>query len=82
MATPKDLGLYLRDQRNDLGLTQAQLCAAAAVSRRWLSDLESGKPTAEIGLIFRVLHALGVTLDASPTAPAPDGFDLDDVLRG
>jgi transcriptional regulator with XRE-family HTH domain len=62
-------------------MTQATLGASAQVSRRWLSDLEAGKPTAEVGLVFKVLHALELTLEASPAEIGPDGFDLDDVLR-
>lgn len=82
LRTVADLGLYVRDQRRKLGLTQAELCASAQVSRRWLSDLEKwGKPTAEIGLVFKVLAALDLTLEASPTDPGPRDFDLDDIIR-
>jgi y4mF family transcriptional regulator len=81
LASTHDLGLYVRDQRRRLGMTQAALGASAQVSRRWLSDLEAGKPTAEVGLVFKVLHALELTLEASPVEIGPDDFDLDDVLR-
>jgi len=74
-----DLGLYVREQRRRLGMTQADLCASAQVSRRWLSGLEAGKPTAEIGLVFRVLHALDVTLEVAPTKYGLDNINLDDV---
>jgi y4mF family transcriptional regulator len=77
----RDLGLYLRDRRRRLGLTQAELAASAQVSRRWLSDLEAGKVTAEVGLVFKVLHALGLALDVSPVEFDPDDIDLDDLLR-
>lgn len=76
------LGLYVRDQRQELGLTQTDLCAAAKVSRRWLSDLEAGKATAEVGLVLRVLHALGLTLEANRYAPTPVDIALDERLRG
>jgi y4mF family transcriptional regulator len=77
----RDLGLYVRDSRRRLGLTQAELAASAQVSRRWLSDLESGKPTAEVGLVFKVLHALDMALDVSPVEFDPGDIDLDDLLR-
>src|SRR6185295_1891702 len=79
--TPSDLGLYIRGRRRRLGITQAELAVSAHVSRRWLSDLEAGKPTAEVGLVFRVLQALEVVLDASPVEWSPGDIDLDDVLR-
>jgi HTH-type transcriptional regulator / antitoxin HipB len=77
----RDLGLYVRDRRRRLGITQADLAASAQVSRRWLSDLEAGKPTAEVGLVFKVLHALDVAVDASPVEWGPDDINLDDLLR-
>ena len=81
LNTPRDLGLYIRDRRRALDLTQAGLAASAGVSRRWLSELEAGKSTAEVGLVFKVLHALDVRLDAAPEERGPDDIDLDDLLR-
>ncbi|MBI1759412.1 MAG: helix-turn-helix transcriptional regulator [Actinobacteria bacterium] len=81
LSNPRDVGYYVRDQRREQGMTQSDLCAAAEVSRRWLSDLESGKQTAEIGLVFKVLHALRLTLVANPTTYGPDDLDLDEYLR-
>jgi y4mF family transcriptional regulator len=81
LNNPRELGLYVRDRRRRLGITQAELAASAQVSRRWLSDLEAGKATAELGLVFRALHALDVALDASPVERGPDDIDLDDLLR-
>ncbi len=78
LSSARDLGLYVRDRRRSLGISQDRLGKEARVSRRWLSDVEAGKPTAEIGLIFSVLHALDLTLEASPSAIGPE--DLDDVL--
>jgi transcriptional regulator with XRE-family HTH domain len=62
-------------------MTQADLSASAQVSRRWLSDLEAGKPTAEIGLVFKILNALDLTLEASPPELGPDEINLDDIIR-
>jgi HTH-type transcriptional regulator / antitoxin HipB len=76
----RDLGLYIRDRRRRLDLTQAELATSAQVSRRWLSDLEAGKATAEIGLVFKVLHALDLALDASPVEFGPGDIDLDQLL--
>lgn len=75
IASARDLGLAIRQARQDSGQTQAGLAAAAGVSRRWLSDLEAGKATAEFGLILRTLDALGLGLDAFPVAPAPGELD-------
>lgn len=76
----RDLGLYVRDRRRQLGESQLALATAANVSRRWLSDLEAGKPTAEIGLVLRTLDALGVSLVAGPKHAAAGPIDLDEHL--
>ena len=81
ITNPRDLGLYVKASRQGLGQTQADLAAAAKVSRRWLSGLEAGKPTAEVGLVFQTLSALGLVLDAQPDRPAPGQIDLDEHLR-
>jgi HTH-type transcriptional regulator/antitoxin HipB len=76
--SPHDLGRFVRDQRRVTGWSQAELAERAQVSRRWLSDLEAGKPTTEMGLIFKVVAALNLVIDLQP-APAP-AFDLDAYL--
>jgi HTH-type transcriptional regulator / antitoxin HipB len=82
IARARDLGLYVRDRRRDLGKSQTDLAAAARVSRRWLSDLEAGKATAEVGLVLRTLDALDLVLTAQPREDLPSGgIDLDDLLR-
>ncbi|WP_127500024.1 helix-turn-helix domain-containing protein [Actinoplanes solisilvae] len=66
-----DLGRYLRDRRRAAAMTQAQLATRAGVSRRWVTGLEAGKPTAEVGLVLKVVSALGLVLDVRPE-PALD----------
>jgi hypothetical protein len=51
------------------------------VSRRWLSDLEAGKPTAAVGLVLRTLQALELVVDLQLDEPAPGQVDLDEHLR-
>lgn len=80
IASARDLGLVVRQARQDQGQTQAELATAAGVSRRWLSDLEAGKATAEFGLILRTLDTLGLGLDTFPVEPAPGELDLDALL--
>jgi HTH-type transcriptional regulator / antitoxin HipB len=73
-----DLGNYLRERRREAGLTQTDLAARARVSRRWLSDLEAGKPTAEVGLVLKLIAALDMIMDLQ-SAPHQD-IDLDELL--
>jgi HTH-type transcriptional regulator / antitoxin HipB len=81
IVDPRDLALSLRARRRELGMTQSQLAKAAGVSRRWLSDLETGKSTAEVGLVLKVVNTLGLVLDARPELADPAAVDIDEILR-
>lgn len=69
IRTASDLGALIREKRLKLGLDQTSLAQKTGTSRKWLVDVESGKPGAQIGLILRTLKALGVTLTIAE-APA------------
>lgn len=58
--TIADLGRFVRDRRRRDGLTQAETAALCGVGTRFISDLENGKPTVELGKVLRVLKGLGL----------------------
>ena len=60
----KELGLIVRDSRKQQGLTQEDLAGLTGTGRRFISDLEQGKETAELGKVLAVLSALGLALYA------------------
>ena len=64
--TSQELGSRIRERRNHLGLTQAELASVARVNPRFLSELENGKSTAQIDGIQRVIAALGLDLYLGP----------------
>lgn len=89
VATAADVGRIIRAARTRRAMSQADLAAAASVSRRWLVDLEAGKPRAELDMALRVLAVLGVglhtdapeTSHSSPAAPTSNSdVDLDEHL--
>lgn len=69
VRTAKDIGAFIRDQRKKQKLDQADLAEKVGVNRRWVLEVERGKPRAEIGLVLKTLDALGLTLsiDGEPT---------------
>ena len=75
----RDLAVCIRERRRELGMTQTDLAGAAGVSRRWLSSLEAGKLTAEIGLVLRTLDALDLVLDTHPGDDRPGRGDQVDI---
>lgn len=58
----KDLGAQVRAKRKKLGYTQGFLAAYAGVSASFLSDLENGKETIQLGKALLILHLLGMDL--------------------
>ncbi len=83
----RDLAATARGCRQRLRLSQAELANRAGVSRAWLSEFEAGKPTAELGLVIRLLDALGLRLAVDDGDPEPEDrsgstapVDLDALL--
>lgn len=89
IRTPADLGAAIRAGRRAVGLDQAGLAARVGVQRQWIIKIESGKPTAEVGLVLRTLNALGLQVDVGefldkPTSsrpPAGLSYDIDAALE-
>jgi HTH-type transcriptional regulator/antitoxin HipB len=85
----RDLAAAARGRRLELGLSQSDLATRARVSRQWISEFESGKPSAEFGLVIRLLEALGLRLNVDELAasvgadqpPRRGTVDLDALLE-
>jgi y4mF family transcriptional regulator len=65
------IGRAVRLHRKASGLTQAQAAGLCGVGARFLSELERGKETAEIGKVLRVLRGLGLVLSIAPRGRGP-----------
>lgn len=83
----RDVAAAVRGRRQTLGLSQADVARQARVSRQWISEFESGKPTAELALVIRLLDALGLYLSVEPRdagvgpqPPVVGTVDLDALL--
>ena len=63
-------GALIRGRRKALKMRQDQLALATGVGRRFLIDLEAGKPSCQLGRSLLVADALGLR---SADVPAPSG---------
>lgn len=63
-ADTADLGRVIRDERKRQHMTQTELAGLSGVGITYLSQLENGKETAEIGKALNVLTMLGMDLYA------------------
>lgn len=75
-----DLGKFLADLRAERNLTQEELAAELGISRRYLYEIESGKPSLYSDRLFGLLRLLGARLTIEATVPA-DGSQPNDVAR-
>jgi y4mF family transcriptional regulator len=62
VTSPQALGQRVREAREALGMTQAAFADAAGVGRRFVSELENGKATLELGKVMAVCAAAGLDL--------------------
>jgi HTH-type transcriptional regulator/antitoxin HipB len=64
IAGPADLGRLVRSVRERRKLSQQEFADLAGVGRRFLSELENGKPTLELGKVLKVAGAAGIAVFA------------------
>lgn len=64
VSSTADLGGFVRERRMEMSLTQQDLADAAGTGRRFVSELEGGKATLEVGRIIQVCRILGIDLFA------------------
>lgn len=58
-----ELGEAVREARKAQGLRQGELALTAGTGRRFIGDLERGKPTAQLAQVLRVVQALGLSVE-------------------
>lgn len=58
----KSLGQVIRARRKELHYTQTYLAEFTGLSVTFISDVERGKPTAEIEKTIRLINILGLDL--------------------
>ena len=58
--SPKEVGAAIRAERKNQHLTQTELAGLCDVSLSFVSNLENGKDTAELGKALKVINTLGL----------------------
>ena len=60
LATASAFGSLIRKRRKELKIRQAHLALATGVGRRFLIELEAGKPSCQLGRSLLVAEVLGL----------------------
>jgi transcriptional regulator with XRE-family HTH domain len=71
-------GQLLRERRKALGLRQEDVVLATGVGRRYMIELEAGKPTARLGPALMIARQLGISfraVDQNLEGQAGSGID-------
>lgn len=66
IVSVQDIGNIVRATRKAQGATQAEFASLCGVGVRFLSELENGKSTAELGKVLAVIQSLGLELNLQP----------------
>ena len=61
--TIEKIGQAIRQARKAQGLTQGELALTANTATRFISELENGKATCQIGKALQVLACLGIRIE-------------------
>ncbi len=59
----KTFGELIKSRRKKLGYTQKYICEASGISASFISDLENGKATIELGKAIYLANLLGIDVE-------------------
>ena len=65
ISTTNDFGKAIRNRGKELGYTQSYISDVTGFSASFISDLENGKPTIELGRALHLAQMLGLDLSIS-----------------
>jgi HTH-type transcriptional regulator/antitoxin HipB len=71
ISTSDELGKIIRFKRKEIGVRQEVAAGMAGVGTKFLSQLENGKETAELGKTLQVLRKMGLDVYIFPRSAAP-----------
>lgn len=56
-------GEIIKKRRKKMGYTQKYICEVSGISASFISDLENGKPTIELGKAIYLANLLGIDIE-------------------
>ncbi|MCR5623959.1 MAG: helix-turn-helix domain-containing protein [Lachnospiraceae bacterium] len=65
IKNPSDFGSVIRERRKELGYTQKYISEFTGLSISFISDLENGKSTVELGKALELAKLLGLNIEVN-----------------
>lgn len=83
LTSVRDAGVAIRTMRKRAGIRIDDFALLAGVSKQFMTDLENGKPTVQMGKVIGLLNrmAIGVSLDLSDDAVDRYKAELEKATR-
>ena len=66
IVSSSNIGELVRISRKKQGATQAEFASLCGVGVRFISELENGKSTVQVGKLLQVLKCLGLEMTINP----------------
>jgi len=66
ISSPETLGLVLRAERKNKGMSQKAVGHSVGMEQHTISKIEKGNPGTELNTLFRLLAALDLELSIQP----------------
>jgi len=63
LTSVETFGLVVKERRKQLGYTQAYISEVTGISTSFISDLENGKKTVELGKAIFIANLLGLDIE-------------------
>lgn len=70
IRSAQEFGRLVRERRRALRLTQEELAARCGVGKRFIVDLEAGKPTSQLGKALMASREVGIVLVDTTADPS------------
>lgn len=72
IASINEIGKIIRETRISQNMLASELADLSGVSASFLSDLENGKETLQVGKVLHVMDQLGISLSVTTPKPIDD----------
>ncbi|MGY3214089.1 helix-turn-helix domain-containing protein [Mucilaginibacter sp. HD30] len=69
MSIKADVGLRVRELRNNIGISQEALANKAEIDRTYVTDVENGRRNISIELLLKITSALEISIKDFFDAP-------------
>ncbi|CDT62453.1 conserved hypothetical protein [Vibrio coralliirubri] len=81
MAYRYEIGLRIKQARNDMGLTQVQLSKVTRINKTTISEIENGRFTGSFDIFERLLNAVNLQFEVvEKTHQLPSWDEIEELF--